>query len=216
VVVVEVHTGLFCQNNPVNNTDPSGNEIESMMVSFSINTILAQMPNLVTVGKALGKADTSVLLETHPVKLGHNHSYIVMMVNNGSRFFADSRFGNTAGAGGLHYATLGAGPKGVWLTLLVSDVNRPTDVAREARNYSATIRPPIGKTGDDFIQTLFDADAKYPDNLEYDIIPGAMGANTYNSNSYVSGLLRATLGAAPTQPPVATGWNRPVPSYLFR
>jgi RHS repeat-associated protein len=49
---LSLHKYLYCQADPVNNTDPSGNEIESLMVSFSVSTILAQMPNVVSVGKA--------------------------------------------------------------------------------------------------------------------------------------------------------------------
>jgi hypothetical protein len=55
VVVVEVHTGLFGGDNPVNNVDPSGEDFESIgfaMAAFSISASLDALPGI-SVGKAL-------------------------------------------------------------------------------------------------------------------------------------------------------------------
>ena len=153
-----------------------------------------------------------VLLEAHPVALGHNHCYVVLMVDCGSRFWNDRRrFKHATANGHLRYATLGAGSK---RSLLVSDVNRQTDANRANRNYTGVIRAPERVSDDEFIQMLFDADDNYPDFLLYSAFPAGI---YYNSNGYASGLLNAVTGKMP-QPPAGLsvpGFDHPVPHEYF-
>ena len=68
-------------------------------------------------------------------------------------------------------------------------------------------------TEDEFIQKLFDTDAKYKDDLRYWPIPS--DPNEYNSNSYVSGLLSVVAENLPKQPPGTPGYTKPVPAKCF-
>jgi hypothetical protein len=45
----EAHTGLFCQADPVNNTDSSGNDIGEMLSVMEIGASLDALPNLTTI-----------------------------------------------------------------------------------------------------------------------------------------------------------------------
>jgi hypothetical protein len=154
-----------------------------------------------------------VLLETHPVALGNNHSKIVMIVDCNSKFFKDPRFKNIIGTDGKKvYATLGAGPVGGHL---VSNVNRPTDVDRSNNKYSAKVGPSDQAAEDIFIAFLFALDAKYKDKLDYELLP-LPWTDGYNSNGYVSGLLNAATGKMPAQPSNTPGFQKPVPAKHFK
>ncbi|HHS97404.1 MAG TPA: hypothetical protein ENK08_05820 [Chloroflexi bacterium] len=109
------------------------------------------------------------------------------------------------------YVVLSAGPIG---GLLVSALNRAADRHDRPNVRRGVVQPPAGMTDTDFILALLAADGRYGDNLDYDFCPPIQ--NGYNSNSYVSGLLRA-VGATPpglrgTRFP---GWNQPVPGGNF-
>jgi hypothetical protein len=55
--------------------------------------------------------------------------------------------------------------------------------------------------------------AEYANALDYDLFPSFQ--NSYNSNSYTSGLLDAS-GIYKIRPPVSTpGWNDPLPPEYF-
>ena len=63
------------------------------------------------------------------------------------------------------------------------------------------------------IDKAFELDSNYADNLDYDFFPSS-ALDGYNSNSYISGLLRA-LGFNVEQPPNTVGFQKPVPSDSF-
>ncbi len=151
-----------------------------------------------------------VLLETHSVLLGFNHSKITVIPVNQSHWINDPRLTNKTKDGRV-YATIGAGPEGG----LVGNINRARDVDRSHNNYSASICSPEGMAEDDLINLLFNTDAKYKDSLVYDMFPSSWQEG-YNSNSYVSGLIQATTGTLPSQPPSTPGFKKPVPESSFR
>jgi hypothetical protein len=88
-------------------------------------------------------------------------------------------------------------------------------VDRSNNKYSAQISAPSGKTEDDFIQLLFDTDAKYKDKLDYELFPLSW-TDGYNSNGYVSGLVNASTGSVPAQPSDTPGFEKPVPAKHFK
>lgn len=57
-------------------------------------------------------------------------------------------------------------------------------------------------------------DRRYGDDLPYDLFP-SLGQGGYNSNSYVSGLIKATLGTPTIQIESFVGGERPVPVSAF-
>jgi hypothetical protein len=57
-------------------------------------------------------------------------------------------------------------------------------------------------------------DARYDDDLPYDLFP-SIGQGGYNSNSFISGLILATLGQPTVQMTTFVGGERPVPASAF-
>ncbi len=153
-----------------------------------------------------------ILLETHPVALGIDHSKITIIPDCQANWIYDYRFAPNMTPRGLRYATIGAGSVNGFL---VWDVNRPRDVNRFHNVYSEQINPPAGMSEDDFIRLLFAAVARYANNLDYELFPLSI-TDGYNSNSFVSGLLGFLLGNAPAQPPDTPGYGKPVPPGHFR
>lgn len=153
----------------------------------------------------------AVFLETHPVTPLHNHSKITIVPDCQTNWLSDPRFVNRT-PGGIAYATIGAGPEG---GRLVSNVNRPTDVDRTHNNYASMVSRPANVGDDAFIHLLFDTDARYQDNLDYEIFPQTW-TDGYNSNSFACGLLTVTTGVVPVQPPSTPGFNKPVPARYFQ
>lgn len=159
-----------------------------------------------------------VLLEAHQAvsHTGINHSFLTLMVSCDSVFYSDPRFNHTAGSGGLHYATVGAGPGRFLGETLISGVNRPRDVDRSRVDYSAVIPDPSGLTDDDFIREILNENSRYDDEADYLLFPQDDPDNDgYNSNGYASGLLKITTGSIPAAPPNTPGFNHPVPPQYF-
>ena len=98
---------------------------------------------------------------------------------------------------------------------LTSDVNRPTDAP--ANNITlGTVAPPAGVSPGDYFSSLRAADALYCDCFDYDVFPGALPGTGYNSNSYVSGLIRATGGVPSVNLGNYYGGATPLPPGAFR
>jgi RHS repeat-associated protein len=157
-----------------------------------------------------------ILLQTHPVGLGNNHSKTTIILEPNSRFNSDPRFANET-SDGRKFATLGAGPSGfLAFGTLKSDPNRERDIDLAKNNYSSSVFTsfcPSQDLEDDYIQRLFDADSKFDDSkFDYELFPGK---GEHNSNSYANGLLRS-VGLVVPAPPSAPGFNRPVSSSEFR
>jgi alpha-tubulin suppressor-like RCC1 family protein len=157
----------------------------------------------------------------------HNQSYwLAAKPQAFGHFDYQGRFVANIDALGNYFATIGAGP-GTDHTRsddtvvscsaynLTNAVSFSTDVLKAAENFE-----PLQYRADseDFIiGLLFRLDDNYQDDLPYCAAP-TLFDQTYNSNSYVHGLMRA-VGL---QSPMATsgtshyvGWTKPVPSSHF-
>ncbi len=116
-------------------------------------------------------------------------------------------------ASGRQFATLGgqlggkagilAGPLGN----LQSASNYPGDHPLKT-TFLQRVETPAGKTDTGFINDLINASSSYKNDLNYDLFPESYSG--YNSNSYVSGVLK-TAGAEP--PTLNTGGAFMTPGY---
>jgi hypothetical protein len=117
--------------------------------------------------------------------------------------------------------TLGAQMMGNLLAspILVSAINYHGDAIGNA-TFTQTVPTPSGMTDCEFIQNLIAAAARYDSKLPYGtpdigLIPftrdGHMPRGSYNSNSYVSGVLRR---AGSPLPGLNTGGRFQAPGYL--
>lgn len=163
----------YVGSNPVNFTDPSGLDVY-------IGGHVAADP----LGKALS-------LVGQPVAY---HLNIVMIPNNPQAFTNPQGWSNLGN--GYKIATLGGQPGGsTSLGNLVSSPNDPGDSIFNA-TFLQRVETPKGMTDTQFINRLIRAANSYTGNLNYDLIPQA-GTNGYNSNSYVSGVIKAAGGIPP-------------------
>jgi hypothetical protein len=121
---------------------------------------------------------------------------------------------------GDYFATIGAGPSNIFAgqlfvgAHLIEGIDRPTDVSDPVW-FSVKLSVPENQEND-VIGNLLRCYSGYQNNLDYGLIP-AQAPGSYNSNSYVSGLLDA---AGVTKPPYITndsfpGWDQPVPTSAF-
>ena len=111
--------------------------------------------------------------------------------------------------------TVGAQPLG---GKLASFYNNPGDAIINA-TFTQLVPTPPGLTDYQFIKMILGASFRYTNNLDYSfphisplpfVNDGNMSAGTYNSNSYVSGVLRRA-GVIP--PALNTGGRFQVPGY---
>ncbi len=179
------------------------------------------------------RATVGVELQWHnPVKQwpveDDYHALLRLTPENQEAYRHDPRFQNFDEFG-RRYATLGAGPDSLWALAagdakLASFPNQERDVAPHAQGIA--IEPPEGMPPDDYINMLLKLDRAYNDDLHYEIYPdedlvslGRLGPPsrrwTYNSNSYIAGLLRASGIPAPLLPVNAPGYNQRVPPRHF-
>ena len=107
--------------------------------------------------------------------------------------------------------TLSAGPEGT-LPYLVSRPNRPSDTSA-LNMVLGTVNDPQSPSGEAYFAELLLADANYDDDLRYALFPTAAGS--YNSNSYVRGLIDATGGVTTVNLASFVGGDRPVPASKF-
>ena len=159
-----------------------------------------------------------VKLQWHEVSIagigsGKNHSLLTIIPNEPSHFNNAKRIssiGQLTNSQGQKYGTMGAGPNGSWN--LESNYNRSSDAAEHTGGI--TITPPNGMSENDFVDNLMQLDANYQDNLEYSFDPN--GSDTFNSNSYVSGLLNAAgVDMTNIKVPEGQGFDKPVPKEKF-
>ena len=99
--------------------------------------------------------------------------------------------------------------------LLVSGQNleRPSDTPW--KNFTVGhVEPPSGVTPAEYFARLQRVDVAYCDCADYDTFPGIM--NSYNSNSYVGGLIWATGGRSSVDLGQYYGGQDPIPlaNYL--
>jgi hypothetical protein len=136
---------------------------------------------------------------------------------------APSLFVNTDQRG-RRFATLGAGTGAGDTSAacdgsqrLISDYNRFNDVHDPPQVLDRLRFTRAAENG--IIEQILEADHNYGDALPYCFFPAAV-EETYNSNSFVSGLLRAINVRRPTTPGIFLfqypGWAKPVPASEFR
>jgi len=157
-----------------------------------------------------------ILLQTHHVRFGNNHSKVTVIIEPNSKWKGDPRFSNQL-PDGRTYGTFGAGPSGfLAFGNLRSDMNRGRDKNLSHNNYSQSIYGdycPSQDYEDNLIGKLLSSDMRFNDSkFDYELFPGA---GEYNSNSYANGLLRS-IGVNMPAPPSTTGFNQPVPIKEFR
>ena len=87
--------------------------------------------------------------------------------------------------------------------------NFPGDDPCKLHNLTK-VEPPIGMNDSQFIAALIGAARRYRNDLAYAPFPNGF-ADTYNSNGYVSGLLRAVGASPPDLPGSRPGYGRPIP-----
>jgi hypothetical protein len=112
-------------------------------------------------------------------------------------------------------ATLGAQPSGYngdgidLFGTLVGVANNPGDSPCKLHDLTR-VRRPHGMTDTQFIQRLLSEFAAYENNLAYDPFPVSWN-QTYNSNSFVSGLIIGAGRSPPNLPGVRPGYGNPIP-----
>jgi len=150
-----------------------------------------------------------ITLQIHRVFISKRyHASIRIIPENQEKYKNKPEFEDQVDEEGNHYATIGAGPS--FLGKLVSNLNRKNDIRKEKVEV---IEIDLGgRDEDDVIDALLAADENYGDDVEYDLF-SKKGDDVgpfrdgYNSNSYISGLLKF-LGF---DPPEVKGWS--VPGY---
>jgi hypothetical protein len=159
-------------------------------------------------------AAPGVRLQWHAVVPGQYHTLLRITPTNQEAYGQDPRFRNID-EHGRRYATIGAGPvRGS----LVSDTNRDKDIG--PHEAGIPIPPISGMSEDAFINLMLKADRDYSDDLNYGVLPHPGIAYrgippSYNSNSYIAGLLRAVGIGAPRLPVSTPGYNRSIPPRHF-
>lgn len=87
--------------------------------------------------------------------------------------------------------------------------NYPGD-SLEKGTGAITLRPPDGVSDTRWIDSLIDAANSYKGDARYGIAPAANN-DAYNSNSFVSGVIRKAGGVPPQLPVKAPGYEKPLP-----
>lgn len=130
---------------------------------------------------------------------------------------------NVGGVGPVHTAieytspdgtvtVLSAGPRD---GLLYSEVDA-NGYGNDAPSDNFTVdvvNLPKNTTASQYVRRLIAADSNYGDNVDYDFFPEIQ--DSHNSNSYVSGLLKATGGSTNTNLGNYYGGGSPLPSCNF-
>ncbi|ALU44081.1 SpvB/TcaC N-terminal domain-containing protein [Pseudoalteromonas rubra] len=112
---------------------------------------------------------------------------------------------------------ISAGPEGLTIEgaqLLVSGqtAQRPTDMPSENFTVGEVIAPE-GMTNAEYFNQLKSAQLIYCNCVDYDLFPGIM--NSYNSNSFVSGIIQATGGTPTVDLSFYYGGGKPLPGKYF-
>ena len=72
---------------------------------------------------------------------------------------------------------------------------------------------PQGVTAQQYMQRILKADRFYCDCVDYDLFPGI--SNSYNSNSYIRGIINYTGGSNSVDLGGFVGGNDPLPGHYF-
>ena len=101
---------------------------------------------------------------------------------------------------------------------LVAGVGTLTNSVRETDAPSENIvlgvvKPPNNMTNDQYFKELVKATGNYGNNVDYDVFPGIM--KSYNSNSFIGGIIEFTGGTSSIDISNFIGGNNPVPASYF-
>lgn len=142
---------------------------------------------------------------------GNYHLSIKITPENQENYKDNERFKDNIDAAGNHYATLGAGPMD---GKLVSNLNRDTDIDRpKVETITLDLK---GRDEDAVITDLFEAYLNYQDDAGYALFPKKEDEGSgHNSNSYVSGLLKAIRLDPPDVKSNTPGYDKPLPDINF-
>ncbi|MCC5855307.1 MAG: RHS repeat-associated core domain-containing protein [Idiomarina sp.] len=176
----------YANNNPYKYIDPDGREVKLQWHEVTV--------------MGIGTRKNHTLLTITPEDPQH--------FNNVGRI---SSLGELTNSQGNRYGTMGAGPN-LLISKLVSAYNRPNDSVE--REGGIVISLPSGMNENQFVDKLIELDSNYRDNLRYSLFPD--GVESFNSNSYVSGLLNAAgVDISKLQVPNAPGFDKPIPEEYF-
>jgi hypothetical protein len=102
-------------------------------------------------------------------------------------------------------------PRAFFDGTLVSQVNWPRDHPSLTLQMGYVDGPTLPAN---YWNSVLLADSRYDDDLPYDLFP-SIGAGGYNSNSFTSGLIQATLGTPTISMQTFVGGELPVPATAF-
>jgi hypothetical protein len=95
-----------------------------------------------------------------------------------------------------------------------NEVNGVRATDRPALNVTlGEVVPPQGVSAGEYFNTLTNAASVYCNCADYDLFPAI--SNSYNSNSYVSGLIQATGGSTTVDLSGYVGGDKPLPGNYF-
>jgi RHS repeat-associated protein len=150
----------------------------------------------------------------HPAFINHpsnpySHTAIVLRPSNPADFKNHPFFQNTNGT----MAILSGHARFEGTTLfLISTPNYPGDDPCNLTDLT-TVASPQYMTDTDFINALIAADRSYNNNTPYNVWP-YLGNYEYNSNSFVSGIIKAAGGVPPVLSGSQPGYSQPLPLVL--
>jgi len=129
---------------------------------------------------------------------------------------------------GHYFATIGAGPGNNHQRINDTTTDCSTYLLTDAINFETDVSNPVGELEllkyapsqeNLLIEKLFKLEESYQDKLMYCFNPYYLNGPFYNSNSYVSGILRALSVPSPLKPLVFGsrywGWAKPIPGTSF-
>ncbi len=153
----------------------------------------------------------------HEVAMGSYHTTLIIIPDNQQAYINNSHFTNRLSDGRL-YMTLGAGPES---GMLVNGINRERDLDISIKMDRQVVD--INSQSEDVvISSLISGHNSYKNKLDYDLFPAQEGKgvwyiadDSYNSNSYTSGLLNSTGLNAPAINVNVPGYTKPVPADYF-
>lgn len=150
-----------------------------------------------------------VRLAAHPVAMGFNHSKLIVIPDNQARYSDSSKYKTERmpPPDGRLFFTIGAGRVHGKLT---GELNRTRDKVQSENVYEKVVELPPGMSEDRFVDEALETERAYNDSLDYDLFPELLPGTGYNSNSYISGFLRA-FSINMAAPPSTPGWLTPAP-----
>ncbi len=161
-----------------------------------------------------------IVLQVQKVAGNNFHASVRIEPKDQASYAADPRFSQVNPSTGRRFATLGAGPDlGGSLynsgppSWLKSDVNRERDADMNIKVEQRSLDLG-GRDENSVIGDLFSADRNYSDNAKYSLFPAGF-SDSYNSNSYASGLLLAVELALPEMQSNLPGFDKPLPEQEF-